>query len=309
MRLQKLITDFGAEESFGLTVQRMKEHHGVEINASSARAVTHYHASRAANIDKGLLPQPKQPSAQMILEMDGMMVPVVKHTDSKDRRKTKTNFWQELRVGAAQNFGEAHWQYASSFQDANQLGDRLKTVVLRLGYTEQTKVHGPGDGAAWITAQGERIAGKNYTHMIDLFHLCEYFSGAVTAWQESTLTEVIRFKELVKEGKINEVVEELHERQKAFSGHEGIKKCLKYIENRPGQFSYKKAIKKGLPTGSGKIESTHRSLMQKRLKKPGTWWLRENAEKIADLRTLRANGGWELLWQRNPKMSSIQRAA
>jgi len=80
----------------------------------------------------------------------------------------------------------------------------------------------------------------------------------------------------------------------------------KYIENRPGQFHYHEAIKRDLPIGSGKIESTHRSLMQKRLKKPGTWWLRENAEKIADLRTLRENGGWELLWQQNSKMNPIQ---
>jgi post-segregation antitoxin (ccd killing protein) len=35
--------------------------------------------------------------------------------------------------------------------------------------------------------------------------------------------------------------------------------------------------------------------MQKRLKKAGTWWLKENAEAIAELRTLRANGGWDLL--------------
>ena len=52
-----------------------------------------------------------------------------------------------------------------------------------------------------------------------------------------------------------------------------------------------------LPVGSGKVESTHRSLMQKRLKKPATWWLKSNADKRADLRTLRGNGQWELLWQ------------
>ena len=237
------------------------------------------------------------------------MVPIVEYTDSKDRRKTKTNLWQELRVGTAQNLGETTWQYACSFKDADQLGDRLKTVVLRLGYTELTKVHGPGDGAAWITTQGERIAGKNYTHLIDLFHLCEYFSEAVVAWQEPTSPEVTRLKDLAKGGKINNIVEELRERQKLFPEHKGIQSCIKYIENRPGQFKYQEAIQKELPIGSGKVESTHRSLMQKRLKKPGSWWLRKNAEKMADLRALRANGGWELLWQRNSNMSPIQSAA
>jgi len=35
------------------------------------------------------------------------------------------------------------------------------------------------------------------------------------------------------------------------------------------------------------------------LKKPGAWWRRENAEKMADLRTVRANGCWNLLWRDN----------
>jgi hypothetical protein len=308
-RCQRLVTDFGVEESFGLAAHRMKEHHGVEINVSSVRKITEYHASRAASIDITLPSKAKQSSKQMILEMDGEMVPVVEYIDSKDRRKTKKNLWQELRIGTAQNFGEASWEYACSFQDTDQLGERLKTVVLRLGYTEQTRVHGPGDGAGWISAPGERIAGKNYMHLIDLFHLCEYFSEAVLAWQENTKLEVTRLKGLAKEGKISKVIEELREHQVVYPEHDGIRDCIKYIENRPGQFNYQQAIKKGLPIGSGKVESTHRSLMQKRLKKAGTWWLRENAEKIADLRTLRANGGWELLWQQYSKTNCDQEAA
>jgi hypothetical protein len=43
------------------------------------------------------------------------------------------------------------------------------------------------------------------------------------------------------------VVEELRERQKVFSNHEGIRSCIGYIENRPSQFEYQKAIALGLP--------------------------------------------------------------
>ena len=35
--------------------------------------------------------------------------------------------------------------------------------------------------------------------------------------------------------------------------HEGLRKCIQYIENRPGQFEYEKALKHDLPIGSGKI--------------------------------------------------------
>jgi len=39
-------------------------------------------------------------------------------------------------------------------------------------------------------------------------------------------------------------------------------------------------------------------VLQKRLKKPGAWWTRANAETMAQLKTLQANGDWENLWEK-----------
>lgn len=181
--------------------------------------------------------------------------------------------------------------------------------MLKLGFDNQTAVQGVGDGAGWIVEQGEKIAGSRYTHLIDLYHLCEYFAGAVVAWEKEPQKETERLKEIAEKGEIAQVIEELKQKQREYPNHEGLRACVQYIENRPGQFNYKKAKREGLPVGSGKIESTHRSLMQKRLKKPGTWWLRENAAKIAELRTLRANGGWERLWQDKSKVTPLQKVA
>lgn len=80
--------------------------------------------------------------------------------------------------------------------------------------------------------------------------------------------------------------------------HQGLEACIRYITNRQDQFNYVAAISQGLPISSGKVESSHKSLIQRRLKIPGAWWLRENADAMANLRTLRANGGWELLWNK-----------
>lgn len=302
------MTDFGIEESFQSAAYRMKEHHGVDINVSAIRTITEFHARRAAKLES-FLPQKCQRSKQMIVEMDGEMVPLVEYKESKDNRKTKKNLWSELRIGVVQNQYETSWGYACSFETPDHLGDRLKSVMERLGHNSKTKVHGPGDGARWISEQGEKIAGTNYEHLIDLYHLCDYFSAAVSAWEKETKNEVKRLKDKVKECGITEILEELKQRQKEHMNHEGLRKCIQYIENRPGQFKYKEARLKELPIGSGKVESTHRSLMQKRLKKPGSWWLRENAAKMADLRTLRANGGWELLWEQKSKLDPIQRVA
>jgi hypothetical protein len=307
-RCQRLVTDFGIEESFGQAADRVKEHHGVDINVSAVRNITEKHANRAAEL---LAKEPSigKRSKQMILEMDGEMVPLVEYKASPDKRKTKTNLWGELRVSAVQNHHEVDWKYASSFNSTDELGDRTSVIMKSIGFYEGTLVHGVGDGAKWIYEQGERIAGSNFSYTIDQPHLCEYFTEAVKAWQEDTKEEVQRLKRLADTGKIDNIVHELQNRQKEYPDHEGIESCLRYIRNRPGQFEYDKIRNQELPIGSGKIESSHRSLMQKRLKKPGTWWLKDNADKMADLRTLRANKKWHLLWQAEFTMKSIKLAA
>ena len=302
------MTDFGIEESFHQAVVRMKEHHGVEVNVSAVRNITEKHANRAAQLLVNI-PQKEQKSRQMILEMDGEMVPLVEYKNSKDKRKTKTNHWGELRVSAVQNHHELTWKYASSFHSTDELGDRTKIIMESIGLGEKTLVHGVGDGAKWIYEQGEKIAGSHFSYTIDQPHLCEYFTEAVRAWQEETREEVQRLKKLADEGKIGDIVKELQSKLEEYPSHEGLSSCLRYINNRPGQFEYDKVRAKELPVGSGKVESTHRSLMQKRLKKPGTWWLKNNADKMADLRTLRGNGQWHLLWQVELNMNPLNLAA
>jgi hypothetical protein len=308
-RCQKLMTDFGIEESFQQAANRMKEHHGVEVNASSIRQITLMHAKRAETLVTEVDPK-NRTSKQMVLEMDGEMVPLVKYEDgAPDKRKAKKNFWAELRLGVVQNHLEAEWKYVASFKSPDELGERLQAIMKRIGLNENTLVHGVGDGALWIPEQGEKIAAHKYHHLIDLYHLCDYLADAVKAWVEETKVEVDRLKSLFEEGKVQEVLKFLKSKLEEFKDHEGLKACIQYIENRPGQFEYKAAKEKELPLGSGKVESSHRHVIQKRLKKSGTWWLRENAAKMADLRTIRANGCWEKLWQQNSETKGLQCAA
>lgn len=58
---------------------------------------------------------------------------------------------------------------------------------------------------------------------------------------------------------------------------------------------YKKAKNQGLAIGSGEIESSHRHVIQKRLKISGAWWKVENANAL--MRVARANGYWEGYWK------------
>ena len=72
-----------------------------------------------------------------------------------------------------------------------------------------------------------------------------------------------------------------------------MRRCERYIAARMDYLD----IKRGLPIGSGEIESGNRSVLQARLKLSGAWWREENAEKMLGLRVNRANGEWQSYWQ------------
>ena len=74
-----------------------------------------------------------------------------------------------------------------------------------------------------------------------------------------------------------------------------MEKCYRYLNNRKDSLDYKDALKKGLPIGSGEVESSHRYVIQKRLKIAGEWML--------NLRVLRANDDWDDYWQYQRKVA------
>ena len=76
-----------------------------------------------------------------------------------------------------------------------------------------------------------------------------------------------------------------------------VRACQKYLSNRRENVDYKGALERGLPIGSGEIESGNKSVIQNRLKIAGAWWKAENAEKMLALRVNRANGEWNAYWK------------
>ncbi|MGH9941064.1 MAG: hypothetical protein ACRD9R_01750 [Pyrinomonadaceae bacterium] len=59
-----------------------------------------------------------------------------------------------------------------------------------------------------------------------------------------------------------------------------VRRCERYLHARLDYLDYAGAIARGLPIGSGEIESGPRSVLQARLKLSGAWWKMENAEKM-----------------------------
>ena len=74
-----------------------------------------------------------------------------------------------------------------------------------------------------------------------------------------------------------------------------VRAAHRYLTRWREHLDYAAALEKGLPIGSGEVESGHRHVIQKQLKLAGAWWKETNAEAMLTLRASRATGLWEIL--------------
>ena len=173
-------------------------------------------------------------------------------------------------------------------------------LALSLGVSLKSYVHIVADGADWIADKAQFYFGTIGHFLIDHYHLCDYFAKAVESSPiQNNHSYLGRLKSLARQGKMETIISWLtpHLEPKSRPNKEApVRAAIRYIKNRTGQFEYHEAIKKGLPIGSGKIESTHRYLIQRRLKIAGAWWNLQNAQKILNLRVIRENQEWDSYW-------------
>jgi len=306
--LQRVLVDFGAEQSFERAVERVREHYGIEVPKSAVRAQTEAHGAALAAAAEAWLTElgPAAGVGRLITEMDGSMIPIVLpgvDADGRrceDRRKQRSLSWQEARLCLAREPEQVTPRYGACLGEVEQAGAVWLDCVVRAGAGAQTHLHGVGDGALWIAAQAKARFGEQVSYLCDFYHVSEYLGAAATAMAGAQAREWLHWQQyLLKDNRCAEVLGELAPQIEApgvADKEAPVRACFRYLENRQDQLDYRGAINAGLPIGSGEIESGHRSVIQERLKISGAWWLEENARKMLALRIARANGEWQSYW-------------
>jgi hypothetical protein len=301
-RLERVLTDFGSEHSFRHAAARVLEHYGFEINASAVRNATLQHAQRAEEILQKEYAQPFRVlpvlgAPQVIAEADGSMICTVAPGPRKGKRPRD---WKEIRLSAAQALGSTEKWYAATFGEVDEVGRRWGHCARRAGWGLNSQIHALGDGAEWIRLQTSEVFGAQGAFLCDYFHVSEYLAEAAPSCRAQAPDQWRRTQQArLKRGALETVIEALAEhREPAGTPEESapVNSAHRYLSNRTDCLDYPRALRLGLPIGSGMIESGHRHVLQARLKKAGAAWLVTNADRIANLRVLRSNGQWLNLW-------------
>src|ERR1700682_1564277 len=79
-KLQRIIVDFGADESFEKAQKKLQEHYGISVGHTAIREITLAHAAQAKCYEESAKkPAPLSKDSQILSETDGTLIPVIEH--------------------------------------------------------------------------------------------------------------------------------------------------------------------------------------------------------------------------------------
>ena len=306
--LQRAIVDFGADAPAARIPQKLQEHYGIDVSASTCWPIVLRHAGAIDGRPQAVAQIPARDGvAQLIGEIDGSMIPVVETAEPNDqsppvdRRKTRQVGWKEARLSLVHAPGSVTPLFGATVGACEEAGETLLRTAVQAGLGRKTKVHAVGDGAPWMADQVPLHFGLQGAFLVDFYHVCDYLAAAgdpiagadKRPWMETQ-------KDRLKHNQVQDVIAALQpfrEEDTVAEAQAPVRAAHRYLTNRPGQFNYQDALMAGLPIGSGEIESAHRYVIQSRLKLAGAWWKLNNAKSMLALRVCRANQEWDTYWQ------------
>ena len=160
-----------------------------------------------------------------------------------------------------------------------------------------------GDGATWIWNRGEwlreslGLPSERFTEIVDYFHAAERlhaFARSRNGWSDKKARKwVVQQKTRLKRGWVERIVssiEPLLTRAERDSGTE-----VGYWTRNQERLRLKAFRDRGLPNGSGAVESAVRRVVNLRVKGASILWREEHAEAILHLRAHSKAGRWEEL--------------
>lgn len=280
--LQRALSDFGADHSFGEASKKMCEHYGVEVPASGARCCTLAHAKASGAVQHA----PTQKSVQtLVTQMDGTMLPIVatKTGQDGDGRKGKELFWREARLCLARDVDALDGVYGATFGTVQIAGLLWRQVAQAAGLGAKPRVHGLGDGATWIVNTFQEQFGRGQdsraTYTVDFHHVSDYLAAAAQVVAPQCNKDWLRQQqEKLRQNAVSDVLVVLQAHLEPAQQEEApVSSAYDYIDHRKEYMDYATALSAGLPIGSGEVEGGHRYVLQRRLKIAGAWWLERNA--------------------------------
>ena len=174
----------------------------------------------------------------------------------------------------------------------------------RLGAAKAKLVTFAADGAPWIWARLDWVIAQvkldpaRVVEVLDWCHGVHHLSlalGALGLAQDHRAEQYGRLRTLLKAGQSRVVIEQLESLAASQPDDSPVWREISYLtrHSEAGRLRYDCFRYRGVPLGSGAIESTIRRVINLRLKGTSIFWKEANAEAVFQLRAAVLSGRWE----------------
>jgi len=238
------------------------------------------------------------------------------HGDWKEP-KLFTIYLMDVEGNILKDFKPLH---DATMGDHEEMFALLESYLSNLELEQLDRIVFCGDGGKWIWSDVEKLCERMGFDMQKVFQSLDYTHAKQNLQQLVDLVNPVKqaavsklWKELLWNGQLDELkqsIEEIVTNKK--KRNQALKKFNNFFEHNKKRMHYAQFKEKGLPTGSGHVESAIRRVINLRLKAPGTFWLKTRAECFLFLRSQLISGRWNIfmanltaLTRRAFEMSSI----
>jgi hypothetical protein len=174
----------------------------------------------------------------------------------------------------------------------------------RLGAAKAKLVTFTADGAPWIWARLDWVVAQvklepsRVVEVLDWCHGVHHVSLALAALdlaEDRRVEQYSRFRTLLRAGQSPMVIEALQTLAAGQPEDSPVWREINYLtrHSEAGRLRYNCFRYRGVPLGSGAIESTIRRVVNLRLKGTSIYWTEGNAEAVFQLRAAAVSGRWE----------------
>lgn len=197
--------------------------------------------------------------------------------------------------------------YDGTLDDADAAFRILAAELKLRGAAKAKELVLVADGARWIWDRADELARflgidpSRIVKVADFYHAVEHLTDIAdlrAGWDDAQRKKwVRRQRRRLKDGKVDDVIEEV----RGFCVGRNAKKLateLNYFVERRELMRYADFKARGIPLGSGGVESAIRRVVNLRLKGPSIFWRGPNAERMLHLRSYLKAGRWDELMRR-----------
>jgi hypothetical protein len=243
----------------------------------------------------------------LVASYDGVMTPMREGTDVA---------WRESGVATVSIYGQGKegpekrdTRYLARMPESG-MKTLLQQVAEQVARAKRDRVFREfallcdGKDAIWSAACNQPVL-HDAVWIVDFYHAAEnLMKAAVAIFGDGKDAErwhaKLRDKLLLDANAVDNTIRTLRRCRsripKTGNRRRTVDNAIVYFKKHKNRMRYVEFIARGLPIGSGPVESAAKNIVQARLKRSGMRWSREGGQHVLDLRSVLKSGRWEPMW-------------